>query len=208
MRIALALLVLLAAAAPAMAGDWPEGKRAAVVLTYDDALQSQLDNAIPALDAAGLKGTFFLVGSGIRQKDMARWRAVAAEGHELGNHTLFHPCAKAKYPMPVQYQVESYTVETMLTEIRIMNVMLTAIDGRPEHAFAVPCGDHFAGGTDYLEPLRASGLVRYERDLQWAAHYGFEPQRIASDWPPETATGADMIAAVEKAEQSGQLLVF
>jgi len=28
------------------------------VLTYDDALPSDLDIAIPALDAAGLKGTF------------------------------------------------------------------------------------------------------------------------------------------------------
>ena len=36
------------------------GKKAAVVLTYDDALNVHLDNAIPLLDSLGLKGTFYL----------------------------------------------------------------------------------------------------------------------------------------------------
>ena len=208
MRYVVLALLVLSMGAQAAPFAWPGGRQAAIVLTYDDALNSQLDIAIPALDAAGLKGTFFLVGSGIRSENLARWRAAAAEGHELGNHTLFHPCARAKYPMPVQYQVESYTVETMLGEIRTMNTLLTAIDGRPEHAFAVPCGDTMTGEKDYLEPLRASGLVRYERDLQWAEHLGLDRQRIASAWFPETARGADMIEAVKQAEQSGRLLVF
>ena len=38
---------------------WPHGAKAAVCLTYDDALDGHLDVAIPQLDAAGLKGTFF-----------------------------------------------------------------------------------------------------------------------------------------------------
>lgn len=208
MRTGLAAL-LAAAVLAGLAGAWPAGKKAAVVLTYDDALASQLDNAVPVLDAAGLKGTFFLIGSGVTPANHARWQAVAAKGHELGNHTLFHPCAKAKYPMPVQYQIESYTVQTMLTEIRTMNVLLTGLDGKAEHAFAVPCGDTLAGGTtDYLEPLRQSGLVRYDRDLVWAEHLGLKRAQLMSVWPPDTATGADMIAAVKEAERTGSLLVF
>ena len=70
-----------------------QGKRCAVVLTYDDALDVDLDNAIPALDSLGLKATFYLSGySGTLNTRLKEWRAVAAEGHELGNHTLFHPC--------------------------------------------------------------------------------------------------------------------
>lgn len=72
-------------ATQAVAGTWPDGKRAAVALTYDDALVSQLDMAVPALDAAGFKGTFFLIGSKIAPEQIARWRSAAAEGHELGN---------------------------------------------------------------------------------------------------------------------------
>jgi len=37
---------------------WPQGAKAAVGLACDDALDSQPDTAIPALDAAGLKGQF------------------------------------------------------------------------------------------------------------------------------------------------------
>ena len=71
-----ALIAQQAVAAQSMA--WPNGARAAIVLTYDDAVRSQLDNAIPALDAAGLKGTFFL--SNVRQADVGRgrlWRRPA-----------------------------------------------------------------------------------------------------------------------------------
>ena len=39
---------------------WPNGARAAVSLGYDDAIDSQLDHAIPTLDKYGVKGTFFL----------------------------------------------------------------------------------------------------------------------------------------------------
>jgi peptidoglycan/xylan/chitin deacetylase (PgdA/CDA1 family) len=38
----------------------PAGKQALIVLTYDDALLSHLEVAIPQLDQAQLKGTFFL----------------------------------------------------------------------------------------------------------------------------------------------------
>ena len=65
----------------------------AVVLTYDDAIDVDLDNVIPALDSLDLKGTFYLIGSStVVANRMAEWRKAAAEGHELGNHSMFHPC--------------------------------------------------------------------------------------------------------------------
>src|SRR5262245_48664222 len=87
---------------------WPDGRSAAIALTYDDALTSQLDVAIPQLDAAGLKGTFFLTAGNMSQQDIARWRAAAAEGHELGNHTIFHPCERGSgtWQLP-QYMAEN-----------------------------------------------------------------------------------------------------
>ena len=39
---------------------WPNGASAAVSLTYDDGLDSQLDNAAGELEAARLRATFFL----------------------------------------------------------------------------------------------------------------------------------------------------
>jgi hypothetical protein len=119
---------------------WPDGRQAAVALTYDDAAPSQLDVAIPQLDAAGLKATFFLTARNMNLESLARWRAIAAEGYELGNRTIFHPCARGMFTMPSQYNDENYSVETMLNEIGVMNMFLFAIDGRSERTYASPCG--------------------------------------------------------------------
>ena len=138
-RIGSALLAVSLLASQAQARQWPGGKQAAMVLTYDDALPSDLDIAIPALDAAGLKGTFFLVGDALVPEQIERWRAAAAEGHELGNHTVRHACPQANYPPASKLDTsEAYDVPTMLAEIRTMNTMLTAIDGKVQHSLATP----------------------------------------------------------------------
>lgn len=70
-----------------------KGKKCAVVLTYDDGLDVHLTNAIPALDSLGLKATFYIANyNGKLQSQIPRWRAAATKGHELANHTIFHPC--------------------------------------------------------------------------------------------------------------------
>src|SRR5690606_41285032 len=73
---------------------WPEGRKAAVSLAYDDALESQLDNAVPALQRHGLKATFYIVpGREGLQNRLEDWRALAGMGHALGNHSLARPCS-------------------------------------------------------------------------------------------------------------------
>ena len=58
-------------------------------LTFDDGLQSQLTLAVPLLNSYGLKGTFFLVTKKVASDDQwAEWRAVAADGHEIGSHNV------------------------------------------------------------------------------------------------------------------------
>lgn len=208
MRIGSFFLAMALMAAPALAGPWPDGKRAAVVLTYDDALASQLDIAIPALDSVGLKGTFFVFGSAMAPEQIARWRAAAAEGHELGNHTVRHACPHASYPPARERDTsEIYDAEMMLQEIRTMNTMLTAIDGKLQHSFATPCGQHLAGGVDYLPALRVSGMVRYTRAADPVAG-PLDPMNVPARFFPSTATGADLIAAVQNAERTGGMIVF
>jgi peptidoglycan/xylan/chitin deacetylase (PgdA/CDA1 family) len=70
---------------------WPGGKQGAVSLTYDDGLPSQLDYAMPQLEADGFRGTFFVTGDAIPARD-ADWRLAASRGHEIADHTIDHPC--------------------------------------------------------------------------------------------------------------------
>src|SRR5665213_3276695 len=70
--------------------EWPHHKKAVIVLTYDDALETQLNIAVPQLDSAHLTATFFLTGD-IDAKTIPRWRALSKKGYELANHTIYHP---------------------------------------------------------------------------------------------------------------------
>lgn len=196
----------------AASAGWPHGARAAVVLTYDDALTSQLDHAVPVLERAGLKATFFL--SNVKRADVARWRWVAQKGNELANHTVFHACPAAQYPADPRNTTEAYTPPSMLAEIEQENVLLTALDGRAEHGYGTPCGNNLAGGKDYLGPLRASGKVSYIR-------YGFakpedasvgaasmDPTRIPARDFPEGTTGQQLIDYARQARAGGGAAVY
>lgn len=205
-----ALLMTVAPAAAKVA--WPEGRKAAIVLTYDDAAPSQLDNAVPQLDAVGLKGTFFL-NARFGEKDVPRWRAAAAAGHELGNHTLFHPCPRGSFEMEKQYESEGYSVRGMLAEIAAMNALLHAIDGKLGRTMGVPCGMPLAGGQNYVEPLRQAGTIRYLRNniaggSVIADPRALDPMNVPCVSFPSSATAADYIAFVQQVERSGGMGVI
>lgn len=183
---------------------WPEGRQAAILLTYDDAIPaSDLEVAAPQLDRVQLRGTFFLMGKAMRTEDVPRWRALAASGHELGNHTVNHPCRRGTYDMPGQYNSESYSVDVLLTEIRVMNTLLTALDGKPKHAFATPCEHTTVGGQDYIAPLKASGLVSFIRDSSVMPSFADAPKIMGHGFVG--TSGADMIAWVKQVEAAGAL---
>lgn len=134
------------------------GKEAAVVLTYDDALNVHLDNAIPELEAHHLKATFYLSGyfPGSRNR-IADWRKAAAKGFELGNHTLYHPC-DASLPgrdwVSPENDLSKYGTTRMLNEIRMNNVFLEALDGKKERTFAYTCGDVKTGDGSFVEAIK------------------------------------------------------
>jgi peptidoglycan/xylan/chitin deacetylase (PgdA/CDA1 family) len=135
-RRALIGVTVGAAAAPATALSrpprfpWPNGARAAVSLTYDDGLDSQLDHALPELDALGFRATFFLTGYNIQWR-LKDWSAVAAAGHEVADHTMNHPCALGRYSAARFEREEIAPTERLLSS--------EAGESRPR-LFAYPCG--------------------------------------------------------------------
>ena len=53
-------------------------KKCAVCLTYDDALNIDLDNVAPVLDSLGIKGTFYISGYSLGFSErLSEWKAVA-----------------------------------------------------------------------------------------------------------------------------------
>jgi peptidoglycan/xylan/chitin deacetylase (PgdA/CDA1 family) len=125
---ALTVAVMSGAARSRMA--WPNGEQAAVSLSYDDSLNSQLDNAVPQLDALGLKATFFLTKENMQDR-LAQWIALSKNGHEIADHTVSHPC-----------KLKGYTPERFLSEeIQPTERYLDGgFDSPAPRAYAYPCG--------------------------------------------------------------------
>lgn len=189
---------------------WPNNKKAVIVLTYDDALLSQLNVAVPQLEAAHLKATFFLTGD-INRLTIDKWRALSKKGFEMGNHTIFHPCLSAD-DNPVHS--ENYTPYSIIREIDVMNHFLYAVDGKTLRTYAYPCTETTVGGKNYVDTLRKYGLVKYARiggDIYDAVIKDFkhlDPLQIPSYGLEDGTTGDALIAFVKKVQQSGGLGVI
>ena len=187
------------------------GKKCAVVLTYDDALHGHLDQAVPALDSVGFKGTFYLTAFATGSKDRIEdWRRAAANSHELGNHTLFHPCIgnrPGREWVSKERNLNSYSMERMLEEIRMTNVYLQAIDGKTERTFAYPCGDMTVGDSSYVRQIQADfvsarGVARTMHPFSNGDLFNVGSYMVNGE------SGVQLVKLVQEAMASGKLLVF
>lgn len=194
---------------------WPNGAKAAICMTYDDGLDAHLDYAIPQLDSAGFKGTFYCTGnSPSLYRRMNEWRKAVSNGHELGNHTLFHPCLKVKPDgtrsdwVKPEYNLQTYTFPQLLNELKTANTLLKAIDGKEARTFAYTCCDCTIGDgisfTDSIKKLftsaRADGQIPETMK-------GYDIYRSPS-WGVNSNSAEDMIAYVNKARDKGTIAVF
>jgi peptidoglycan/xylan/chitin deacetylase (PgdA/CDA1 family) len=102
----------------------------AVVLTFDGGYRSQLDNALPTLEALRLPATFFPLSAGlddaeISGRDLAE---LAARGYTIGCHTHTHPDLTTLSPDELEREVAGSK-----------RVLEDAV-GRPVTAFCYPDG--------------------------------------------------------------------
>jgi len=205
-----ALLIVAGFNSTAQNGPW-NGKQCAVALTYDDAIDVDLDNAIPALDSLGLKGTFYLIGSSPAiARRIPEWRKAAANGHELGNHTSFHPC-NGQLPgrsfVRPDNELARYTLSRMTAETRFTNTLLQSIDGKTERTFAFPCGDKKIGDTPYYDAVKMDFVAA--RGVRGGMQTASEVDLSDIECYMINGQNADyMIDLVKKARQTHTLLVF
>jgi len=136
---------------------WPHGRAAAVSLTYDDALPVHHESVAPALEAHGFCGTFYTPVNSNLIDDPDTWRRVAEAGHELGNHTLFHPCRKSSDGsmewLDDGHDLKRYTIERWQREVGLANRVLSLIDGRTICSFGNTCHHTTVGPDDALESI-------------------------------------------------------
>jgi sialate O-acetylesterase len=191
-------------------GQW-NNKKCAVCLTYDDALNVHLDNAVPALDSLGFKATFYLSGffPSFRERS-TEWRVVAAKGHELGNHTLFHPCegrAPGREWVKPDYDLNTYTMKRLLDEIKMANTLLTAIDGKTKRTFAYTCGDKKVSDSSFVDRIRTEFIAARAVEDRIQSRDGIDLCNIPS-YMINGQSGEELINLVRKGMESNGLVVF
>jgi len=122
---------------------WPEGKRAAVSLTFDDARLSQVDVGIPLLDRYRVKATFYVSPEPFQSR-LPAWKQALANGHEIGNHSLRHPCT-GNFAFAREKALEDYTLGQITQELEVANAVIESALGVRPTTFAYPCGQKFVG---------------------------------------------------------------
>ncbi len=188
-----------------------KGKKCSVVLTYDDALNVHLDNVIPALDSLNLKGTFYLTASSdAATKRISGWKKAAMNGHELGNHTLYHPC-DASLPgmswVKPEYDLSKYSLRRIQDEVKMCNAYLKSIDGKDKRTFAFTCGHKKVIEGEFIQTLTNEFVAA--RSVRSQMHSINEQNLMDIDcYSMEGTTGEQMIDLVKQAQSSGKLLVF
>ena len=152
------LLMALAGGVGAEGFAWPEGKEAALSLSFDDGHQSQIEVAAPLLDEFGVKGTFYVLPFRV-DDHLQGWRGVAGRGHEIGNHSMGHPCTgNFAWAREDRVELEAYDLERMRGELLRANAFIEERLGVRPVSFAYPCGQTFVGrgrGTASYVPLVA-----------------------------------------------------
>lgn len=156
-----------------------------ISLTFDDALHEHLDHVIPLLNQHRIPGTFYihLTAETIKTR-RADWQQAASTGHELGNHTIFHPATERKSWVTPGNALESYGLDRMKLELETANNMLESLDGETVRTFAFPCSNSILGRHGWpvrvlhslgLEQTRWPGIVERSGLDFGSTKHSYEP---------------------------------
>lgn len=193
---------------------WPGGAKAAICLTYDDGLSSHVNSVRQGLRAYGFKATFFptLAATSIKQ-EMVKWKLLRQDGHELGNHTIYHPCMKSDKGMEWikdYHDLDRYSISQILDEIKVANSFLKALDGLDVRTFAYPCAHIYAGKLSFKDSLANYVTAARNASVERLPIIPIEDLDLFSvqSWAPNGHSGKELIAYVKDVVRAGTLSTF
>lgn len=190
---------------------WPSGARAALSLTFDDARWSQAANGFPLLRERGVKATFYVSLEPMKQR-LDDWRGAVAAGHEIGNHTLTHPCS-GNFAFARHNPLESYTLERMeRDELLAANDAIGKLLGVQPVTFAYPCGQTFVGRGENARSYVPLVARHYQAGRGFMGESGNDP--LFCDLAQAIALNCDgvsfeqMKAWLDRAIEQGEWLIL
>src|SRR3989454_12351901 len=157
-----------------------------VAITFDDGPDPRwTPQILDILKAANVKAAFFVVGANA-ERYPGLVRRIVDEGHEIGNHTYYHPNLALCWP------------EHIRLELNATQLLLETITGRATTLFRPPyAADTSPSQLSELAPLKIAEDLNYLVVLE-----SIDPQ----DW---ARPGADIILRrVEKQRRHGSNILL
>jgi PKD repeat protein/peptidoglycan/xylan/chitin deacetylase (PgdA/CDA1 family) len=170
---------------------WPDNKKGAVSLTFDEGCPSQISLGIHTLNASELRGTFFLTTDWIGGSSPGwdSWRNAANNGHEIASQSMTHPYLTGLTTPQVQEEMEGS--KAAIDNQVISQQCLT---------FAYPYGDL----NSAVESI-AQNIFIASRGM--ACGLNTEPFSFFNVNACSPDNGDDIYAMADSAEQEGKWLV-
>lgn len=173
-----------------------------VTFSFDDAWASQYNNALPILQKAGLKGTFYIMtepvaGGWAEYMNPNQVKDIAQKGHEIGGHTVTHT------------DLTTLGVAKIDTEVKNSKSYLQTLTGRTVNTLAYPYG---AFNQTVKDRVKAAGYNN-ARNAGTTIANGFNTKKqnvfeINSFSPTNTVSLASMKAAIDRAKANKEWFVF
>jgi peptidoglycan/xylan/chitin deacetylase (PgdA/CDA1 family) len=194
----------------AKAFHWPTGKRVAVSLSFDDARRSQVDRGLDVLNPTGVKVTFFVVPRNVKQR-LEGWKRAVASGHEIGNHSLTHPCS-GNFPFSLHNALENYTWEQIAQNVDGANAEIQQLLGVHMVTFAYPCGQKFVGRgrqvKSYVPLIAERFLVGRGFSDEYFNDPAFCDLAQASGTVSDNLEYTQMVNLISRAATQGSWIIF
>jgi peptidoglycan/xylan/chitin deacetylase (PgdA/CDA1 family) len=189
---------------------WPDGKKMAISLSFDDARISNVEGGTALLDEYGVKATFYLVPDNAKKR-LEGWKKAVDSGHEIGNHSINHACS-GNFVWARGNPLENYTIEKMRNELIETNRQLKDMLGVTPTTYAYPCGQTFLGrgkNTQSFIPL-ISDLFLAGRG--WLDEAPVDPSycdmAVLTGMETDGKNFDQILAMITEARKSGQWLVL
>jgi peptidoglycan/xylan/chitin deacetylase (PgdA/CDA1 family) len=168
---------------------WKDNHTAAVSLAFDDDRPDQISIGVPLLSARNLKGTFFLVTSWIPGGGgtWEQWRQVAAQGHEIGSHSVTHPDLTELSEQEVREELEQSrdTIDSNIPSQRCVSFAYPY--GRLNDEVEQIVSEYYVVGARGLSTPVGGYLNHYYTEEWWSAmdFYNIAAMEMKEDTPYE-----------------------
>jgi peptidoglycan-N-acetylglucosamine deacetylase len=189
---------------------WPDGKKMALSLSFDDARSSNVENGFPLFDEYGVKATFFIVPSAV-EKNLEAWKEAVKNGHEMGNHTVEHPCS-GNFVWARHKALENYTLGKMEKELLEANNWIEENLDAKVTVLAYPCGQPYIGAGIHQESYVPLVAKHFLAGRNWLNEAPVDPfyadLGLLNGMEMDNKTFEDLLPHITAASENAQWLVL